>query len=338
MGFSHLFSLGSMKPQKVCSGGVRADVSADTLPVLHGLALSLLTLFPKGLREPHWHPNADELSYCVEGSGMMTIFSPGAGHDTFTIKSGEIVFVPMGFLHHIENIGDGPLKMLICFDHERPEDLNFSAGVSAMPDHILADTFNQRPDFFNGLKKSAEGVFISQRDKPAIPPLPYMTDRYKMDLEAVNPQIQVKGGSVKMSNGFLLQTLNGISVYSVLLKPKGAREPHWHPNADELNYLISGTARITLVSPGGNVETFDMKSGDLSFMPHGYLHHIENTGTSDAQFVIFFNHIAPSDIGFSGCVGAYSNEALASLFGVPASRFNLLPKYQQDLFIVSGGG
>ena len=35
----------------------------------------------------------------------MTIFGPDAGLDTFTVDRGEIVFVPRGYLHHIENIG-----------------------------------------------------------------------------------------------------------------------------------------------------------------------------------------------------------------------------------------
>jgi oxalate decarboxylase len=141
-----------------------------------------------------------------------------------------------------------------------------------------------------------------------------------------------------MTNNFIMPTLEGLAMYSLLLKPKGAREPHWHPNAAELNFLISGHARITLVSPDGNIDTFDMKAGDLSFMPQGYLHHIENTGSDDARFAIFFNNTAPSDIGFSGCFGAFSNEVLASMFNVPSSYFDNIPKYQQDFLIVSGGG
>ena len=44
----------------------------------------------------------------------------------------------MGFIHHIENTGQTPLRMLLCFNHEQPEDQDFSSGVAAMPKHILA--------------------------------------------------------------------------------------------------------------------------------------------------------------------------------------------------------
>ena len=33
----------------------------------------------------------------------MTIFSPNAGYDSFTIDPGELVFVPRGYIHDIEN-------------------------------------------------------------------------------------------------------------------------------------------------------------------------------------------------------------------------------------------
>jgi oxalate decarboxylase len=88
--------------------------------------LYFLRLECEGIREPHWHPNAAELSYCLEGRALMTIFSPGARHDSFTVDPGEIVFVPKGFLHHIENINQGETKFAIAFNHERPEDIGMS--------------------------------------------------------------------------------------------------------------------------------------------------------------------------------------------------------------------
>lgn len=332
----HLFSFPTVVPHKIYPGGTRTDATKENFPILRGMGLSLLVLQPKGVREPHWHPNANELSYCLEGKALMTIFSPGATHDTLMIEPGTLSFVPMGSIHHIENLGDGPLRMLVCFNHEQPEDINLSSSIAAMPHHILANTFQLDSSFFAGLVENPNPVFISQQEKPAQPQLAWTTNRFKFNLEAVNPQVQTKGGQVRMSNGFLFPTLDGLSMYGVSLEQEGAREPHWHPNAHEFNYLIQGTARITLLSADGSIDTFDMNPGDSSFLPQGYLHHIENTGPEPAQFAIFFNHQNPSDIGISGCLGAYSNEVLASLFKVPVTYFDKLPKYQEDLFVISG--
>ena len=66
----------------------------------------------------------------------MTIFSPGAGHDTFIVDPGEIVFVPRGYLHHIENIHQGDTKFAIAFNHELPEDIGISGSAGSMTDSV----------------------------------------------------------------------------------------------------------------------------------------------------------------------------------------------------------
>jgi oxalate decarboxylase len=59
--------------------------------------------------------------------------------------------------------------------------------------------------------------------------------------------------------------------------------------------------------------------------------------SEDMQFAVFFNHERPEDIGISGALGAYSNEALGSIFGLQPKILETLPKYQEDLFVVSAG-
>ena len=132
----HTFNLEAIKPQAVCNGGSRAMANENNFSLLKGMALYLLRLDSGGIREPHWHPNASELSYCLSGRALMTIFSPGAGHDTFTVDTGELVFVPKGYLHHIENIHHGETKFVIAFNHESPEDIGISGSTGSMTDNV----------------------------------------------------------------------------------------------------------------------------------------------------------------------------------------------------------
>lgn len=338
MGLSHHFRFASSSAQVFRNHGKRVDITQRNLPVLKGMALSFLELNPKAFREPHWHPNADELSYCLEGRGVITMFTPGAGHETFIIEAGTMSFVPYGYIHSISNIGNSPLKMLICFDHEKPEDLNLSSSVAVMPKEIMGSTVSEDAAFFAGLNCSIEPLFIGEQT--ILPSLQnsWQTNRFKYNFELVNPQIKSKGGWVKLSNSRLLSTLNGLALYLLQLEKQGIREPHWHPNAHELNYLIEGHARITLLSPGGEVDSFDMQAGDISYLPRGYIHYIENIGSTPALFAVFFGHSDPSDIGMSGCLGAYSNDLLGALFNVSPDYFNSMQKFQEDRFVVAGGG
>jgi oxalate decarboxylase len=57
----------------------------------------------------------------------------------------------------------------------------------------------------------------------------------------------------------------------------------------------------------------------------------------DMQFAVFFKHERPEHIGITGVFGAYSNEVLGSVFGLPTKVLDSLPKYQEDLFVVAGG-
>lgn len=333
----HLFNLDAASPQRSTNQGSRTDVNQHNFPILAGMALSLLKLDPQGMREPHWHPNAVELGYCLEGRGLMTLLGPGGQHDTFLIEPGTLSYVPIGTLHHIENIGQGSLKMLLCFNNADPEDIDLSAGMGSMSSAVLSKTFQLQESFFTGLHAGVKSKFITDMSHHGPLIDSWKVNRYKLDIEANQPQVQTKGGWVKMSNSFLMPTLNGLALYSLKLEKEGAREPHWHPNAHELNYLISGSARIRILSPKSGLDTFDMKAGDMSFLPKGYFHSIENLGDDPARFAVYFNNENPSDIGFSASLGAYSNKLLASLFNLPVDYFDKMPKYQSDLFIVSGG-
>lgn len=304
------------------------------------MALYLLRLDNGGVREPHWHPNAAELSYCLSGSALMTIFSPGAGHDTFTVSEGEIVYVPKGYLHHIENINHEETKFAIAFNHEMPEDIGISGSTGSMTDSTLGATFGLESEYFGKFKKSNRDLIITSQSESKVTASTYQKvhNYHKFNLKAFPPTVQSKGGTVSLGNANNFGILNGLACYLLTLKPKGIREPHWHPNAAELDYVISGRARMTIFSPGDKVDTFEVGPNEIVFIPPAYFHYIENVNSNeDMRFAVFFNHERPEDIGISGAFGAYSNEVLGSIFGLESKFLDSLPKYQEDLFVVAGG-
>jgi oxalate decarboxylase len=258
----------------------------------------------------------------------------------FTVDTGEIVFVPRGYLHHIENINQGETKFAIAFNHEMPEDIGIFGSTGSMPDNILGAIFNVGADYFVKFKKSNQDLLITSRTDSKVAETTYqkIPNYHKFNLKAFPPIVQSKGGTVSLGNANSFEILNGLACYLLTLKPKGIREPHWHPNAAELDYVISGKARMTTFSPGSDVDTFEVGPGEIVFIPSAYLHYIENVSDiEDMQFAVFFNHERPEDIGISGAFGAYSNEVLGSVFGLEPKILNALPKYQEDLFVVAAG-
>ena len=67
------------------------------------------------------------------------------------------------------------------------------------------------------------------------------------------------------------------------IKPGGLRELHWHPNADEWQYYISGRARMGVFGSHGRARTEEFGAGDVGYVPQGYGHYIENTGKDDVE-------------------------------------------------------
>jgi oxalate decarboxylase len=234
----HNFNLEAITPQAVRNGGTRTMANANNFPLLNGMSLYSLRLESGGVREPHWHPNAAELSYCLAGRALMTIFGPGAGHDTFTVDTGEIVFVPKGYLHHIENISHEETKFAIAFNHERPEDIGISGSTGSMPDNVLGATFGLRSEYFSDFKKSSQDLLITSRSNSRVPSTTYqkIPNYHKFNLKAFLPMVQSKGGTVSLSNANNFEIL---ACYLLTLKPRGIREPHWHPNVMQLNWTMS---------------------------------------------------------------------------------------------------
>jgi oxalate decarboxylase len=120
------------------------------------------------------------------------------------------------------------------------------------------------------------------------------------------------------------------SVYLARLEPGGVREPHWHPSAWEMNYVISGKVRWSFVGPNATHDSFDGETGDLVFAPQGHFHYFENaSATEDLVVLIVFNASAgepDDDVGIVASLSAIPTDVLAAVFKAPAEAFANLPR------------
>ncbi|WP_345291092.1 cupin domain-containing protein, partial [Mycolicibacterium sediminis] len=115
----------------------------------------------------------------------------------------------------------------------------------------------------------------------------------------------------------------------------GMREPHWHPVTAEMGYVNHGDARMTIMNPDGTLDTWNLTTGDMYFIPRAYPHHIENTGTDPWHFLIFFDQPFPADIGYRASASAYSREVLAATFGTHIDDLPQFPFTPADPLIVT---
>jgi oxalate decarboxylase len=98
-------------------------------------------------------------------------------------------------------------------------------------------------------------------------------------------RIRTRGGTVRISDSTTFPATTTIAAAFVEVEPGGLRELHWHPNANEAPYYISGQARMTVFAADATAGTFDYRPGDVGFVPRNMGRYIENTGTTKLQFL-----------------------------------------------------
>src|SRR5580698_8771059 len=103
---------------------------------------AIVTVKPGGVRELHWHPNADEWQYFYAGKGRMTVFTTGGRARTMDFDTGDVGYIQKTLPHYIENTGTTDLKFLEMFKSPYYQDLALSEWLSHTPPELVAAHLN----------------------------------------------------------------------------------------------------------------------------------------------------------------------------------------------------
>ena len=137
-----VFRLGDMAPNwETKSGTVRIADSTNFL-VSKTVAASMVTIKPGGMREMHWHPNADEWLYILKGAGRATVFNTGPAAITTNFHAGDIGYIKKAFGHYLENTGNSDLLYMEVFRADRFEEVSLSDWLAHSPIDMVAETLN----------------------------------------------------------------------------------------------------------------------------------------------------------------------------------------------------
>jgi oxalate decarboxylase len=139
------FSLYGMTPNKVTAGGKVQIADSTNFKVSTTTAAALVTVKPGGMREMHWHPNADEWQYYIKGEARMTVFNTGPNAITANFHAGDLGYVPKNLGHYVENIGTTDLIFLEAFKTDKYEEVSLAEWLAHTPPEMVAATFNLDP-------------------------------------------------------------------------------------------------------------------------------------------------------------------------------------------------
>src|SRR5580658_7404340 len=77
---------------------------------------------------------------------------------------------------------------------------------------------------------------------------------------AVEAGVRERGGSIQIADSTNFPAPRTVAAALVTVKPGSMRELHWHPNADDWQYYMKGSARMTVFITGPHANTTDFRS------------------------------------------------------------------------------
>jgi len=328
---SFRFALGAVAP-KVYDGGWLQAATVDQFPVSQKLAGALMQLAPGGLRELHWHANAAEWAYVIKGQCRVTTIDPQNRSEIGDFGPGDVWYFPRGYGHSIQGIGREDCLFILVFDNGYFSEFgtfSLSDWLGHVPPEVLQKSLGVPAQRFANFPKRE--VFIA---KGAVPP-PLGPDpapgslnsgmrTYRYRLLDQKPE-EYPGGTNRLASQREFPISTTMTGAHMRIKPGAIREPHWHPNADEWQYYLTGRASVTVFGSHGRVRTEQFQAGDVGYVPQGYGHYIENTGTEDIEVIVVFNNGTYESISLSAWLATNPPELLATNFGVPPSTFAGFP-------------
>jgi oxalate decarboxylase len=319
---------------RITTGGWAREITARELPISTTIAGVNMRLKPGGIRELHWHKEA-EWAFMIAGRARVTVVDAEGRNFVQDVGVGDLWNFPPGIPHSIQGLEEG-CEFLLVFD-----DGNFSENETFLltdwfahtPLDILAKNFGVAPAAFANLPKDPEKsrwVFaadvpgpLAADQVPAPQGITPMSYTYKL---MEQEPIRVPGGQVRIVDSTRFPASSTIAAALVEIEPGGMRELHWHPNNDEWQYYLEGSGRMTVFASSGKARTFDYQAGDVGYIPFAMGHYIENTGDTPLRFLEMFRSAYYADISASQWLGVLPPELVKAHLNIDQQTLAKLPR------------
>ena len=320
---------------RLTAGGWARQVTVNELPVATSLAGVDMRLEPGAIRELHWHKQA-EWALMLAGDARITAIDAKGRNFIADVSEGDLWFFPAGLPHSIQGLEQG-CEFLLVFD---------SGSFSEFATFLICDWFDHTPQGVLAknfaLPQSTFSHLPSEQQRYIFPgkvPGPLSSDEVRSPYGTIpggfahhlmqQKPIACPGGRVRIVDSSNFPAATTIAAALVEVDPGGMRELHWHPNADEWQYYVSGRARMTVFAADGTANTFDYQAGDVGYIPRPMGHYIENTGTTTLRFLEMFRSDRYADVSLEEWMALTPPELVSAHLNIDPATIAALPKSER---------
>jgi len=249
------------------------------------------------IRELHWHKQA-EWAYVLEGSCRITALDTEGGSFMDDLQKGDLWYFPPGHPHSLQGLSPNGTEFLLVFDDGNfDEESTFllTDWLAHTPKSVLGENFRLAPEVFDALDPSDKYIFQGSLPGSIDEEKPRGKEVKKSKLQFTHKMmdqvpVNTTGGQVRITDSTNFPISKTVAAAHLSIEPGALREMHWHPNADEWSYFISGRARVTIFAATGIARTFDYMAGDVGIVPKNMGHFIENLSDDEPVEVLEIFH------------------------------------------------
>ncbi|MFD0697674.1 oxalate decarboxylase family bicupin [Paenibacillus sp. GCM10027628] len=322
-------------------GGWSREVTVRELPIATTIAGVNMALTPGGVRELHWHQQP-EWAIVLVGRARITAVDQNGRNFIADVGVGDLWYFPPAVPHTIQGLEEG-CEFLLVFDDGHFSDLNTissSDWVAHTPRDVLSANFGVPVSDFDLIPSREKYIFQGKVPGPlesvkVDSPYGTVPKSFTHKLLAQEP-IVTPGGTVRIVDSTNFPISTKIAATLLEIKPGAMREMHWHPNNDEWQYYIAGTARMTVFGTNGSARTFDYRAGDVGYVPFGYGHYIQNTGNQTLWVMEIFKSDRFEDVSFNQVLALTPHELVEDNLNIGSGPIDALQEEKQ--FIVKNPG
>jgi oxalate decarboxylase len=330
--FKYPFGLSHKRMQE---GGWSREVTIRELPVSKSIAGVDMRLTAGGVRELHWH-TAGEWALMLYGNARITAIDLDGKSFVADVTEGDLWYFPTGIPHSIQGLKPDGAEFLLVFD-----DGNFSEYETVLltdwmahtPHDVLSANFGVGQQAMEKMPRREKFIFQSavpgplvEDQKAAAGSLGASSQDFAFRLAQQPISKRSKGGEVRIIDSSKFKVSTTIAAAIVTVHPGGIRELHWHPNADEWQYFMSGTARMTVFATGGRARTMDFQAGDVGYVQKTLPHYVQNTGDTDLKFLEMFKSNVYQDLALSEWLTHTPPQLVIAHLGIDKATLDALPR------------
>ena len=292
-----------------------------------------------GIRELHWHQTA-EWALMTEGKCRVTTLSREGMPSVEDVFAGDLWFFPTGLPHSLQGLGPDGAEFVLAFDNGAQSESNtllLTDWFAHTPPEVLAKNFRVAQETFDDIP--LHNLWIFPGDEPGDLEADQVaagvewgsTTPVIFRLSQSKPVYENSGGSIRIADSTNFSASKTVAAALVTVKPGRMRELHWHPNADEWQYFLKGSARMTVFNTGPHANTTDFRPGDVGLVRRNCGHYVENTGDDDLVFIETFRSDHYEEVSLANWLARLPPKLVSAHLNIPGETLAKFPRGAQGI-------